>query len=105
MKNEKIYIGNGKSKFDGNLVNATIDLQTLNAAIKEHAFAYNEREFIKIKVVKRTEPDNYGNTHFVEVDTWRPVQNFTKPKEDKKDFIRVNQDVKSEDANEENLPF
>ena len=35
-------------------------------------FDYNGDKFIKLKVVKKREADEYGKTHYVEVDTFKP---------------------------------
>lgn len=39
---------------------------------KEHVFEYEAKKYIKLNVVKKREADQYGKTHYVEVDTWKP---------------------------------
>ena len=68
---DKIYCGSGVSKFDGDMVQASICLTDLP---KEHMFEYNGKKYIKIKVCKKREVDQHGKTHYVEVDTWKPDQ-------------------------------
>ena len=65
-----IKVGNGVEKFDGNLVETTINLSKLKDS--EHIFEFNGDKYIKLKVAKKREVDEYGKTHYVEVDTWKP---------------------------------
>jgi|TARA_R110002073_G_C9054363_1_gene544276 hypothetical protein len=66
---EKIYVGSGKSKFDGNLVSCSLCLTDLPA---EHIYEYNNKKYIKLNVQKKKEEDQYGKTHSVSIDTWKP---------------------------------
>ena len=82
---EKIYVGSGTEKFDGNLVSASLCLSDLPA---EHmTTGKNGKKYINLNVQKKKEKDQYGNTHYIAVDTWKP-------------------DVKkAEQPHEEDLPF
>ena len=90
MANEKIYVGSGKEKFDGDLVEFSVNLTKLGAEAAEHMFTSEKGEkFIKLKVVKKKEAkdggaDQYGNTHYVEVNTWKP--DASKAKDDGNDL-------------------
>ena len=64
---EKIYVGNGTSKFDGNQVACSVCLTDLP---QEHMFEYNGKKYIKLQ--EKKEVDEYGKTHYVAVDTWKP---------------------------------
>ena len=66
---EKIYVGNGTSKFDGNQVACSVCLTDLP---QEHMFEYNGKKYIKLIVQEKKNPDEYGKTHYVAVDTWKP---------------------------------
>ena len=44
MAEEKIYVGNGTSKFDGNQVSCSVCLTDLP---QEHMFEYNGKKYIK----------------------------------------------------------
>ena len=68
---KKIYVGNGKAHGLFDLINFSVCLSDLP---KEHIFEYNDKKYIKLKVVEKKEPDRYGKTHYVEVDTWKPEQ-------------------------------
>jgi len=73
MTKEKIYIGNGTEKFDGDLVEFSLNLSKLGVDAKEFMFEYNGDKYVKLKVVKkRGGADEYGKTHYVEVDTFKP---------------------------------
>ena len=70
MADEKIYVGNGVSKFDGNMISCSICLTDLP---QEHMFEYNGKRYIKINVsAKRGGADEYGKTHYLAVDTYKP---------------------------------
>jgi|TARA_R110000803_G_scaffold95284_1_gene163102 hypothetical protein len=71
-KTEKIYIGNGTEKFDGGMVNFSLNLTKLGKEASDFMFDYNGDKYIKLKVVKKREEDEYGKTHYVEVDTFKP---------------------------------
>ena len=68
-KTEKIYVGGGKEKFEGNMVQISVCLTDLP---KEHVFEFDGKKYIKLNVVKKKEVDQYGKSHYIEVDTWRP---------------------------------
>ena len=67
---DRIYCGSGVEKFDGNLVEVTLNLTKLKDS--EHIFEFNREKYIKLKVVKKREVDEYGKTHYIEVNTWKP---------------------------------
>lgn len=69
MSENKVYCGSGKEKFDGNLVEISICLSDLP---KDKIFEYNGKKYIKLKVGKKKETDQYGKTHYVEVDMFEP---------------------------------
>ena len=74
MEEQKIYCGSGKEKFDGNLVEIAVCLSDLP---KDKIFEYNNKKYIKLKVVKKREVDQFGKTHYVEVDMFEPKQQET----------------------------
>lgn len=83
MAEEKIYVGNGISKFDGNLISCSICLTDLP---QEHMFEYNGKKYIKVNVsAKRDGADEYGKTHYLAVDTYKP--------EPKKEVEKVDEDL------------
>jgi hypothetical protein len=81
---EKIYVGSGTSKFDGNLVSCSLCLSDLPS---EHIFEYNGKKYIKLNVQKKKEADQYGKTHSVSIDTWKPeAKKVEKVEEESKDL-------------------
>lgn len=70
---DKIYCGSGIEKFDGNLVEISINLSKIKECTDE-IFSYGGDKFIKLKVCKKREVDEYGKTHYVEVNTWKPTK-------------------------------
>jgi len=80
MAEEKIYVGSGTSKFDGNLISCSVCLTDLP---QEHMFEYNGKKYIKLNVsAKKDGADEYGKTHYIEVDTWKPEPKKVEPVED-----------------------
>ena len=69
VKKDKLYCGSGVEKFDGNLVEITVCLSKIP---QEHRFEYEGKWYTKLKVNKKKETDEYGKTHSVEVNTWKP---------------------------------
>jgi|TARA_R100000935_G_C2743138_1_gene126687 hypothetical protein len=66
---EKIYVGSGKSKFEGDQVAISVCLSDLP---KDWKFEYNNKEYVKLIVQKKREVDQYGKTHYVAIDTFKP---------------------------------
>ena len=69
MEKEKIYCGTGRQKFE-TMVEITINLTKIGQH-KDQYFEHNGEKYIKLKVAKRKEPDKFGHTHYVEVDTYK----------------------------------
>lgn len=89
---DRIYCGTGKEKFGGNLVEVSLCLTDLP---KDKIFEYNGKKYIKLKVVKKKEVDQYGKSHYVEVDMFEP----------KKEPELPPSDIQSSDNPDEDLPF
>ncbi len=79
---DKIYLGNGKEFFDGDEIKISLNLTKLKEAA-EHIFEFKGNKYIKLKVCKKKEIDEYGKTHYVQVDTFKP--DF-KPKQEEEDI-------------------
>ncbi len=68
---DKIYVGSGKEKFDGDQVAVSVCLSDLP---KDWIFEYNNKKYVKLIVKKKRETDQYGKTHYVAIDTFKPEQ-------------------------------
>lgn len=87
---EKIYCGNAKEYHspDGwHVLNACIDLDQLERQFDEHGFITerNGKRMIRVKIYENREPDKYGNTHSILVDTWKPDMSKSKGIPDDRD--------------------
>jgi hypothetical protein len=71
-KTDRIYVGNGVEKFDGDMVEFSLNLSKLKNEAASHMFEYNGDKFIKLKVAKMKSTNDYGKTHYVEVNTYKP---------------------------------
>ena len=98
---KKIYVGSGKEKFDGNLIDVSINLSKSSGSSKDYIFEYGGDKFIKLKVVKKKETDEYGKSHYVEVDTWKPESSASA--EDK--GMSFGDPVKKEEKYDDDIPF
>ena len=54
---DKIYVGSGTEKFDGNLVSCSLCLSDLPS---EHVFEYSGKKYIKLNVQKRNKQMSMG---------------------------------------------
>lgn len=81
----KIYVGSGKKHPSYDLI--TLDV-CLSDIPKEHITKSqkNGKSYVKLKVSARKSPDDRGNTHSLEVDTWKPEPKQTAPKDDTDDL-------------------
>lgn len=70
MATEKIYVGKGKSQFD-NLVRVSICLTDIQNEAGEFISEYNGKQYISLDVVTRREVDQYGNSHYITVNTYK----------------------------------
>ena len=73
---DKIYVGSGKEKFDGDQVAVSVCLSDLP---KDWIFEYNNKNYVKLIVQKKIEVDQYGKTHYVAIDTFKPEQKAETP--------------------------
>ena len=69
MANETpIYVGKGKATKYG--VRFSVCITDAEA----HIFEYNGKKYLKLEVNEMKQPDKYGKTHTVKVDTYNPNQ-------------------------------
>lgn len=66
---DNVYVGSGKESKYGVKINLCID-SILEYAEDNIAFAKNGKKYINIDVNKMKQPDKFGNSHSVKVDTW-----------------------------------
>jgi hypothetical protein len=83
-KQKRIFCGSGKKANNYDIVNISVCLSDLpKEFITEAKNKYGVvKKYIKLKVVAKREPEEYGKTHSVEVDTWK----FEEKKDDKVPF-------------------
>lgn len=75
---EKVYCGSGKEKSfpdGGSIIELTIPIEELVQHAEVYGFTASTsgRRMIRIKVSPRRQIGAYGETHTVEVDTWKPT--------------------------------
>ena len=78
MMADHIYCGSGKEKDFGNgtLLSVSINLTELLKNYAEHGYLSKDgqRKMMTLKVGRRREVGKYGETHTVEIDTWKPTK-------------------------------
>jgi len=76
MAEEKIYVGNGKEHVfgdGGKIIKLRIGLDNLKKYHELYGFTTDAgKHMITLIVSERREKDQYGNSHFVTVDTFKP---------------------------------
>jgi len=71
---EHIYCGKGKKGQYGIRVNLC-----LSDIPREHMTQSKGKTFVNLDVSERRTPDEWGNTHSVKVNTWKPPQSASQP--------------------------
>ncbi|GHN02372.1 hypothetical protein WSM22_38610 [Cytophagales bacterium WSM2-2] len=73
----KILLGKNlqeSAKFGSNLIEGAICLDILeDETVKRLVYEYNGKRYLNVKVVKRKEANNYGKTHYLELDQFVPT--------------------------------
>lgn len=71
---QKTYVGNGKQKEGIDIINVSVCLSDIP---KEEIYTSekNGKKYVRLSVGSRRETDNYGNTHNVWINDWKPEQN------------------------------
>lgn len=79
-ENKRIYVGSGKQITGqyGTFRSITLNLSKLT---DEHKFEYNGQVYIKLNVNDKDEVDDYGKDVNVSIDTWKPENKQTQPKQ------------------------
>ena len=84
---DHIYCGSGKERVfenGGNVLTVTLNIDEILAQYDAYGFTTNTgKRTIKVKISRRREVGQYGETHTVEIDTWKPdgVGNAYTPKQ------------------------
>ena len=77
------------------LIRLSCNAEKLIAFLQEHV---NEAGYVNLTLAKRREPDQYKNTHYVTLDTWKPTgQRAPAPAEP--------QEFQGETEDNDNIPF
>jgi hypothetical protein len=73
---EKIYVGNGKKKTfqnGGSIIDISLTLTGIKELFQKYGFTTDAgKQIIRLQLTERREPDRYGNTHSLTVNTWKP---------------------------------
>ena len=76
---ERKYVGRGKKAGNFDLVNFSIS----ESKVKESWFEYNGERYLKLTIGALKNPDNYGKTHSVWIDNYKPKEGGQAPVKNK----------------------
>jgi len=68
-QNDAVFVGNGKQVHE-KITNVSICLTDA----KDYAKEYNGKHYLNVQVIKRNQPDQYGKTHFVKINDYKPKE-------------------------------
>ena len=71
MENNKKYVGSGKQTHEAFI---NIAIEVTNQDFKEAIYEYNGKKYVKLTVGKKREADQYGKTHYVCIDEYKPEE-------------------------------
>lgn len=83
MSNEKNYVGNGKKVGQYDLINFSVCLSDLP---KELIYEYKDKKYINLTIGAKKEVDQYGKSHAVWINEFKPEQKKAEPDNDGLDF-------------------
>ncbi|OGX08274.1 MAG: hypothetical protein A2Z88_04910 [Omnitrophica WOR_2 bacterium GWA2_47_8] len=103
--NEKIYVGKGMVVGQYGNIGFSVDLD----ALLPHAYEYNGKRYVKLIMSEMRQADQYGKTHTVQIDTWKPdtaagaVESQKQQQPPTQPLAEI--DILEEDINTEEIPF
>jgi len=69
MENEKKYVGSGKSS---NEFFTNVTIEVTNDDFKKAVYEYNGKKYVNLTVGKKREADQFGKTHYVCLNEYKP---------------------------------
>ena len=83
---EKIYVGQGR-KVDftngGSKISLVLTLDGMKGYFEKYGFtAKSGKKMIKLDICEKKEPDQWENTHYAIIDTFKPNQQSSSPEEE-----------------------
>ena len=80
---ERFYCGSAKARDTqyGEQLTVSVDLTECTRLFADYGYITKDgkKHYITLKINRRREVGKYGETHTVEVDTWKPEQKQTPP--------------------------
>lgn len=101
---KRIYVGSGKRVKNYDLVNFSVCLTDVPTTA---VFEYKGKNYIKLVIGAKREPDQYGKTHSIWVDTFKPEKRSPSnaEQEDANQAAANNDRPESEEGNIGDIPF
>ena len=99
---EKIYVGGAKAKEweDGN---TSFNISFSDADIKLLIENQNEKGYVNLKMNKRREPSQYGQTHSIVIDDWKPTPSAQPAPQPTQQVTQVSNEQVG--ADDDDIPF
>ena len=83
MENEKKYVGSGKAT---NEFFTNITVEVTNDNFKNAVYEYNGKKYVNLTVGKKREADQFGKTHYVCINEYKPEEKAEAKKETSNDL-------------------
>lgn len=109
--NDKLFCGSGKKVEFGNggsIMKMSICLDDLEAALAQgYGFTSGRsgKRYVRVEAKRKRDPDERGNTHYLEVDTWKPNQSNPRTAPPKESPFANYSGPQREDKFEDDIPF
>lgn len=108
--NEKIYLQKLIAKEGGNFgsISISMHVDTLVEFARKHQ---DSRGYLRLKLCKRRVPgERFGDTHYIELDTWKPDSQERlplpeKPRRENAQLAIAGKQHKVDDATDDDVPF
>lgn len=88
--NNKMFVGNGKKVANYDLVNFSIKM----SKVQEHIYEYKGEKYLKMTMGANKDGANeYGQTHKIWIDEYKPNNDSTTNNAPKKEFAKAGDDL------------
>ena len=99
---DKIFCGDGKAFGQYESVKISVCLDDLPEEFIKTA--KNGKRYVSMVLNKKREPDQYGKTHYIEVDTWKPnVQSASQGSQ--AGYNQADDQQSADDPIDDDMPF
>lgn len=99
---KRIYIGHGKKVKTYDLVNFSVCLSDIPTGPDTPIFEYKGKNYVKLVIGAKRETDQYGKTHSVWIDTFKPEKRQDGENAQPR---RSSEEAPADDISPDDIPF